>query len=164
MCPIIGTHFQITLLKLYLPLLPSWCLLKNNKKLLHYLLAFHLNYDTHIQTYILEITYNICGFSLSLSMVSCGMQYTGLTGLILLLPSSERPATPKSVWNGSVMSPGRSLNPPVSGSWQAIMNCSSLSLSTQRILFKIFRDDITHLEKLLKLSTSHYITSMMRNK
>ena len=33
-------------------------------------------------------------------------------------PSKERPATPKRVWNGSVMLPGRSEKPPVSLSWK----------------------------------------------
>lgn len=71
----------------------------------------------------------------------------GFTRFILVSPSKERPAKPNKVWKGSVMSPGRSLKPPVSASWQARMYCSRFFLSTQCILFSIDRDDITHLEE-----------------
>lgn len=63
------------------------------------------------------------GFNPNRSITYSGMQNVGLTSFNdLSAPSIEIAVRPNRVWKGSTISPGRSLNPPVSVSWHKSIN------------------------------------------
>ena len=69
--------------------------------------------------------FNRNGFRPKRSITYSGMQKVGLIGFkVESTPSKDTAVKPNKVWNGSTMSPGLSLKPPLSTSWHESMNSS----------------------------------------